>query len=379
MTTILLAGGGTGGHLMPAIAVARAIEALHPGWRCAFVGALRGVEAQLLPARGLPHHLLPLEPIYRREWWRNFRWPFLWRDLMRRVDRVFEAERPVAVVGTGGYVSGPVLWRAAKRGIPTGILELDVRPGIATQLLASRVNEVWVGAPEALPALPSRARATVTGAPIAPPDRALREEAARKYEIDGSRPVLVVTGGSQGSLAINRLVASWLRRGAGQDAQVIWATGRLTHAEFESFHAPPSVHVIPFIDPMAEAWAVADLVVARAGMMTLSELCAWGLPSVLIPLPSAAADHQTLNARAMERAGAARLLPQEGLDGATFARTLTELLHEPARREAMATAARARGRPGAAAAIAERVALLAGRGAQHSPFGMPPGGESAPA
>lgn len=359
MTTILLAGGGTGGHLMPALAVADATRRLHPEWRFVFAGAERGIEATVLPERGMPYHLLRFQPLYRREWWKNLRWPALLPSLLRRIDAMLEREQPAAVIGTGGYVSGPVLWRAARRDIPTGILELDVRPGIATRLLVGRVREVWLAAPETLAALPAASRATITGAPISPPDPARRVAAMSRFDSRGDRPVLVVTGGSQGSLAINRIVAEWLRGGGGAALQVIWATGRATHGEFASFHHPPSVHAIPFIDPMADAWAVADLCVARAGMMTLAELCAWGIPSVLIPLPSAAADHQTYNARAMAAAGAAVMLPQAGLDAATLGGVLRELIADEPRRVTLAEAARVRGKPGAAAMIAERVSRLA--------------------
>ncbi len=361
MTKVLLAGGGTGGHLMPAIAVADATRRRHPKWRFVFAGAERGVEAQVLPARGLPHYLLPMEPLYRRQWWRNARWPFLFFPLLHRIDRMLETERPDVVIGTGGYASGPVVWRAARRGIPTGILDLDVKPGITTRWLARRVNEVWVGTPEAIAALPEavRARVTVTGAPISPPDPALREAARTQFGFRDDRPVLVVTGGSQGSRAINRLVAEWLRGGGGAGAHLIWVAGKATLEEFAGFHAPPAVTVVPFLDPMASAWAVADLCVARAGMMTLAELCAWGIPAILIPLPTSAADHQTHNARAMSSAGAARMLRQKGLDVATFARVVGDVLTDGAARAAMAAAARRRGRPEAAMVIAERVARLA--------------------
>jgi UDP-N-acetylglucosamine--N-acetylmuramyl-(pentapeptide) pyrophosphoryl-undecaprenol N-acetylglucosamine transferase len=111
---------------MPALAVAEATRRLQPEWRFAFAGAERGIEAVVLPERGLPHHLLPLHPFYRRHWWKNLRWPVLLPSLLRRIDRVLDAEQPAAVIGTGGYVSGPVLWRAARRRSPTGILDLDV-------------------------------------------------------------------------------------------------------------------------------------------------------------------------------------------------------------------------------------------------------------
>lgn len=359
MTTILLAGGGTGGHLMPALALADATGHLHPDWRFVFAGAERGIEASVLPGRGVPFHLLPFHPFYRRQWWKNLRWPILLPSLLHRVDALLDAERPAAVIGTGGYVSGPVLWRAAGRNIPTGILELDVRPGVATRLLARRVREIWLAAPETLEALPDTGRATVTGAPISPPDPARRGSALVKYAIGADRPVLVVTGGSQGSLAINRIVADWIRGGGAATMQVIWATGRATHNEFASLHDPPNVHVLPFIEPMADAWSVADLCVARAGMMTLAELCAWGIPSVLIPLPSAASDHQTHNARAMASAGAAVVLPQPGLDAAALGAALHDVLATQSRLASMAAAARARGNPGAAALIAHSIAALA--------------------
>jgi UDP-N-acetylglucosamine--N-acetylmuramyl-(pentapeptide) pyrophosphoryl-undecaprenol N-acetylglucosamine transferase len=361
VTTILLAGGGTGGHLMPALAVADATRQLHPDWRFVFAGARRGIEATVLPERGLPHHLLALEPLYRRQWWKNLRWPVLLPSLVRSIDAMLEDEKPSAVIGTGGYVSGPVLWRAARRGIPAGILDLDVRPGMATRMLVKRVNEIWLAAPEALATLPAavRHRATVTGAPIIPPDPARRSAAMARFGFTRDLPILVITGGSQGSLAINRIVAIWLRNGGAGSAQVIWTTGRATHAEFAPLHDPPRVHVIPFLDPMADAWAIADLCIARSGMMTLAELCAWGIPSILIPLPTAAADHQTHNAQALAAAGAAIALSQDGLDAERLGTSLRDLLDDPARRETMAAAARARGRPGAAVVIAARVAALA--------------------
>ena len=136
-----------------------------------------------------------------------------------------------------------------------------------------------------------------------------------KFGLDGRRRVVLVTGGSQGALAINRAVAGWLDAGAADDAALIWVTGRGTHEEFARYHAPPAVQVIDFLDPMADAYAVADLVVSRAGMITVAELCAWGLPSMLVPLPTAAADHQTHNARVLADSGASLLLPQSDLSG----------------------------------------------------------------
>lgn len=361
MTTILLAGGGTGGHLMPALAIAAEVGRLEPEWRFVFAGARRGIEAQVLPQRGVSHRLLPLEPLYRRQWWHNVRWVVQGPRLAVAVNQLLRDVRPAAVIGTGGYASGPVVWAASRRGIPTGILELDVQPGLATRFLSSRVREIWTAAPETIAALAPavRARAVVTGAPIVAPDPARRGAALQRFGLDGSRPVLVVTGGSQGSLVINRLIAAWLGAGGARDAQVVWATGRGTYSEFAPLHDPPRVVVTPFLDPMSDAWSVADLCVARAGMMTIAELCAWGIPSVLIPLPTAAADHQTHNARALVTSGAALMLQQGGLTAAVLGTALAGLLQDSAQRATMARAAAARGRPDAAAAIARRVVRLA--------------------
>ena len=364
MTTILFAGGGTGGHLFPALAIGAAVQSLEPTIRLLHAGAERGIEATVLPARGVPHRLFPFQPLHRQAWWRNVRWPGLAVRLVRDVDAWLAEVEPALVVGTGGYVSAPVVWRAARRGIPTAVVELDVRPGLATRLVAGRVDAIWLGAPEAREAFPeaARQRAAVTGAPIAPPDRARVGGARTRFGFQPGRPVMVVTGGSQGSLALNRVVAEWIGQGGAQGVQVIWATGRRTHAEFAALHRPPQVHVIDFIDPLADAWAIADVALTRAGMMTLAELAAWGVPAILVPLPSAAADHQTPNARAMADAGAAVFVPQRELTAERLAGEVRALLADTDRREAMRVALAARARPEAARDLAGRAIAMLGPG-----------------
>ncbi|HEX7023431.1 MAG TPA: glycosyltransferase, partial [Gemmatimonadales bacterium] len=192
--TVLIAGGGTGGHLMPALAIADALRQRHPGARIVLAGAERGVEAAILPTRAFPYELLPAEPIYRRQWWRNLRWPLIAARLIRSVDRLLDREHPGVVVGTGGYASAPLVWRAAGRGIPTGIQEQNAYPGLATRWLARRVREVWLGVPEAAPLLSPGARTRVldTGNPIAPPDRSRRAAALHRFGLDPARRVLLV-------------------------------------------------------------------------------------------------------------------------------------------------------------------------------------------
>ncbi|HEU4649740.1 MAG TPA: undecaprenyldiphospho-muramoylpentapeptide beta-N-acetylglucosaminyltransferase [Gemmatimonadales bacterium] len=360
---ILIAGGGTGGHLMPALAIAAALRELDPSVEPVLVGAERGVEARILPTRDFRYHLLPSEPIYRRTWWKNVRWPFIAARLLRQISRLFAEERPVAVLGTGGYASGPVVWWAARHGIPTAVQEQNAYPGLATRWLSRRVRQVYLGLPEARQLLHfgPHTEAVDTGNPIAPPTPERRADAVARLGLGGvaGRPVVLVTGGSQGALALNRAVAGVLDAGGFGNAVLLWVTGRGTHDQFARYHRPPGVQVIDFLDPMADGYAVADLVVSRAGMITVAELCAWGLPSILVPLPTAAADHQTHNARVLAQARASELLIQSEVTPARLRERVLELLADRARREAMAHAAAARGRPQASRDIASRLLTLA--------------------
>src|ERR671918_800472 len=231
--TILIAGGGTGGHLTPALAIASAIESLGDGLEPVLVGAMRGVEAKILPTRDFRYHLLPSEPIYRRAWWKNVRWPLLAGRLLRGVDELLDAERPAAVLGTGGYASAPVVWRAAHGGLPTAIQEQNAYPGLATRWLSRRVSHVYLGLPESrrLLRFGSRTQVFDTGNPIVPPTPERRPGALKLFGLEPGARVVLVTGGSQGALAINRAVAGWLEAGGPAGACVIWVTGRGTYGE----------------------------------------------------------------------------------------------------------------------------------------------------
>ena len=364
---VLIAGGGTGGHLMPALAIAGRLRTLRPDLEPVLVGAQRGIEAQLLPSRDFRFHLLPAEPLYRRQWWKNARWPFVAVQLLRRLDEVFAAEQPVGVVGTGGYASGPSVWFASRRGLPTALQEQNAFPGLVTRLLSRRVAQVYLGLPEARRRLRFGAATQVfdTGNPIPPPDPSRREEARRRFGLQtqdapNRRPVLLVTGGSQGALAINEVVAAWLDAGGAGGVTVLWATGRGSYQRFAGYHRPPEVQLFDFLDPIADAYAVADLAVGRAGMMTGAELCAWGVPSVLIPLPTAAEDHQRHNAEALASAGASAMILQRDLTVERFGVVVGGLLRDAPRRAQMAQAALQRAKPAAADEIVAHLGALFG-------------------
>ena len=355
---VLIAGGGTGGHLMPALALA--LVATDQGHEVVLVGAERGIEAQILPRHPFRFHLLPMEPLYRRTWWRNLRWPVIAVHAWRSVGRVLREENPAIVIGTGGYAAGPVVWRAQLAGIPTALQEQNAFPGLTTRLLARRARQVHLGFPEAERKLSPgpRTQLFVFGNPIAPPGQIDSLAARTEFGLTSDRRTVLIVGGSQGARALNETVARALDRGLLNEVNLLWSTGALHEPRYASRSVSGRIVVRGFFDPISTAYAAADLVVARAGAMTVAELCAWGKPSVLVPLPSAAADHQTFNARALTSAGASVMLLERELDPASLAKTVTTLVHDTVRLQALGKSARKRGHPTAARNIMEKVLEL---------------------
>ena len=364
-TRVWFAGGGTGGHLYPGLAIARALKALRPDVEPFFIGAQRGIERDILPTTEFSHVLLDLHPLYRARIWNN------WKTLRgavaswRRLGSLAHEARPAAIVGTGGYVSGLALAYAAAHRIPFVLQEQNSYPGLTMRFFSRWAREVYLGYPEAERYL-KKARSSAlidTGNPIEPPprERPSRSVARRQWGLPptGGR-VLLIFGGSQGARAINSAVAEWLRSGARpKDLYLIWATGKGTYVEFASL-ASDGVVIKPYIAPMRDAYAAADLAVARAGAMGTAELCAWGIPAILVPLPTAAADHQAINARTLAAVGAAIYIPQLDFTGKRLGETVHDLLSQPDELERLATGAASRARPNAAAEIARHIEKLLG-------------------
>jgi len=368
---VVFAGGGTGGHLYPGLAIARELVKRDPTIHPFFVGARRGIERDVLPRTEFPHLLLDLHPLYRPAVWQNWRTARGAVTAWRAVGKMVAEERPALVVGTGGYAAGLMLAYAVVHGLPIVQQAGDSHPGITARGFSRWSRQIYLGFPEASRMLHSYAPGSLidTGAPIeAPPiPRPSREEARARWQFPRTGGhVLLVYGGSQGSLGINLLVSEWVKGGLPPDLHLIWATGRGTYEQFRHLESE-CVRVRDYLAPISDAYAATDLAIARAGAMTTAELFAWGIPAILVPLPTAAADHQTENARALDAAGAAIHLPQADLTAQQIAATVATLVASPERMAALAAHASQRARPRAASDIADRILALVYSAASHAP------------
>jgi UDP-N-acetylglucosamine--N-acetylmuramyl-(pentapeptide) pyrophosphoryl-undecaprenol N-acetylglucosamine transferase len=348
---ILLAGGGTGGHLYPALNLARALRRLDPAVRLSFIGASRGIEARVLPESGYEHRLLPMQPLHRSRPWRNWRLLMSMPVVLRGLSRAFSEWDPHLVVGTGGYASGPALLWAIRRGAR----------GLVTRLLAPRVDQVHLGYPEAEERLRvgESTRVFAYGNPVA------IEPVGAPYDWPQGR-VLLVTGGSQGALGLNRqlledltAVSTWPG-----DVHLVWATGpaHRDHVAETVARLPfaDRIRVEPFIPDLGAQLDRVSLAISRAGAMVLAELQAAGVPAVLVPFPGAGA-HQSTNARAVEAAGAAAMRLESELKPGELWDVACGLLTDEARRARMARLALERGAPDAAERIAFELLDLAAK------------------
>jgi UDP-N-acetylglucosamine--N-acetylmuramyl-(pentapeptide) pyrophosphoryl-undecaprenol N-acetylglucosamine transferase len=354
---LLLAGGGTGGHLFPAVAVAQRLLATEPESEVLFVGTERGIEARVLPSLGLPLAKIEISGFVGKGLAGKLALaPQLAKSLLqcRRILREF---RPSAVIGVGGYASAPMVMAARLQGYPCLIHEQNASPGLTNRLLARWVDRVCLSFAETQDAF-RQARTVLTGNP-------LRAELETCPPLPAGPPQLLVFGGSRGARAINDgilavlpFLVDWRDR-----LSIRHQTGaedfERVRAGYDQAGWDPA-GVIPFIDDMATAYATAHLVLCRAGATTIAELTACGRPAILVPFPQAAGDHQTVNARSLARQGAALLLPQTELRPDNLARLLADLLADRERLQQMAAAAHALGRSGAADRVLQECRAVAG-------------------
>jgi UDP-N-acetylglucosamine--N-acetylmuramyl-(pentapeptide) pyrophosphoryl-undecaprenol N-acetylglucosamine transferase len=365
MTRVLFAGGGTGGHLYPALALADALKLERPDVEAHFVGAKRGVEARVLPAENRPHTLLPFEPLRRSKIWQNWRLlPSMWNSVIG-LRKLFNEQNPKLVVGTGGYASAPACLFAISRGVPVAIQEQNSHAGLTQRTVSRWARQVHLGFPEARKDLKPGKHTEVfaLGNPIRPPAAIDKTDARATFGLNADSTVILVTGGSQGSRAINEALLGAIRLIDVVPAhlEILWATGpsqieAVTAALPEGARSWIKTH--GYISNMPEAMAASDIAISRAGAMATAELLAWGIPAILIPLPTAAADHQTHNAKALEAAGAAIMLRERDATAPRLWSELESLVENTEKLASMKAAALQRAQPNAAEKIAHHLAAL---------------------
>lgn len=355
--TVMLSGGGTGGHIFPALALREELLRRHPDWRFVFVGTRRGMEAELVPRAGVPVEFLDVEGLVGRGL-KSLRALLKLPGALRGARALLEKHSPALVAGFGGYASFPLLWAASGSGIPTLVHESNLNPGFANRRLAARVNARAVAFADTRRIWPD---ARVTGMPV----RAAfaRGAAAPRAARAGCR--ILVAGGSRGAAGLNRIVLGELDAlRALPGVTLRHQTGTAQHAEVAKAYAERGLPAPePFIDDMAGAMAGSDLFIGRAGASTLAELTVAGLPAILVPFPAAAGNHQVENARGLERMGVARVLEERDHAPGALAALVRELTADAgAPLAAMAGKSRAAGSPDAAGRLADLAeSLLGGR------------------
>jgi UDP-N-acetylglucosamine--N-acetylmuramyl-(pentapeptide) pyrophosphoryl-undecaprenol N-acetylglucosamine transferase len=357
---IIVSGGGTGGHIYPAITIANCIKELRPDAEIVFVGTKKGLEKDIVPRYGYPLEFITVAGFERH----------LGLSTLVSAEKLFaglwEARqilnklKPDLAIGTGGYVCGPILWQAAVKGIPTCVQEQNAMPGVTNKILSRFVDKIFLGYEEGAKAFAGKAEKIYTGNPVRKEILAdNREEGLKTFDLDPNKKTLLVFGGSRGARSINNAMLVVEQKLAGRsDVQVLHATGTLDYENYvaklgEGVLAAGNIKVLPYIHEMPKALSVADMAVSRAGAIGLAELMVKGIPAILIPYPYATANHQEFNARALEKQGAAQVILDKELQGENLLPKLEKMLTEQNVLENMHKAALAVSKPNAAMDIAK--------------------------
>jgi UDP-N-acetylglucosamine--N-acetylmuramyl-(pentapeptide) pyrophosphoryl-undecaprenol N-acetylglucosamine transferase len=359
---ILISGGGTGGHIYPALAIANAWMEKHPDSEILFVGAEGKMEMQKVPEAGYPIQGLPVAGLQRKLTLANLSFPIkLWRSL-RMAARIVNEFQPQAVVGVGGYASGPVLYAAQSKGIPTLLQEQNSYAGLTNKILAKKAARICVAYPEMERFFPKE-KIKLTGNPVRKDLLDLvgkKELGQQKFGLDTNRKTILVLGGSLGARTLNLAMLKHMVDLEKEGYQVLWQSGKFYFKDMEAALSTAGlahIHLHEFIREMDLAYATADVIVSRAGALSVSELCLVGKPVIFIPSPNVAEDHQTKNANACVNQGAAVLLP-DVLAVEEFKNHIDELLQQEGKAQALATAIKKMAMPDAANALVTELELL---------------------
>ncbi len=310
---IIISGGGTGGHLFPAVAIAQALQKIDNSVEILFVGAKGKIEEKKVPEAGYKIELLPITGFARKLSFKNVSFFFRLIRSIRKSKRIVKEFRPDAAVGVGGYASGPLLYVATKRGVPALIQEQNSFPGITNKLLAKRVKKICVAYDDTERFFPKE-KIIKTGNPVREnliTSDATKEEAVKFFGLNPAKKVILSLGGSGGAKSINESISGHLKKIINSEIQIIWQTGKYYYANLidnNEIVRAENIKVLDFIKRMDLAFKAADIVISRAGAGTISELCLLEKSTILVPSPNVAEDHQTKNAMALVNKNAAVLI-----------------------------------------------------------------------
>ncbi|RAI87008.1 undecaprenyldiphospho-muramoylpentapeptide beta-N-acetylglucosaminyltransferase [Algoriphagus yeomjeoni] len=358
----MISGGGTGGHIYPAIAIAHAWKEKHPASEILFVGALGKMEMQKVPEAGYKIKGLPVAGLQRSLSLENLKFPFKLLKSLTQASKIIKDFNPDAVVGVGGYASGPVLYAAQRKGIPTLVQEQNSYAGLTNKILAKRAKKICVAYPEMDRFFPAD-RIAYTGNPVRKDILDLsgkREKAIAHFGLDTDKKTILVLGGSLGARTLNNAVLADMQKLEAEGYQLLWQCGKFYFQEMKSKLAESglkNIHLNEFIREMDLAYAAADVIVSRAGALSVSELSLVGKPVIFIPSPNVAEDHQTKNAMAYVSHDAALLLRDSEAVGA-LEQKVTELMKDTQLSESLGKNIKNLAKPNAANAIVEEVELL---------------------
>lgn len=354
----ILSGGGTGGHIYPAIAIANELKSRFPTAEFLFVGAQDKMEMQKVPQAGYPIQGLWIAGLQRRLTFDNALFPIKLLSSLLKSRQIIKQFKPDVVIGTGGFASGPLLQMANSAGIPTVIQEQNSFPGITNKLLSKKANAICV-AYENLERFFPKEKMVLTGNPVRQDlidVDCKRAEGIAHFNLDPNKKTILILGGSLGARRVNQLIEKELEFFDSQKVQLLWQCGKLYFEEYKKYQSP-NVQVMAFIERMDLVYAAADIVISRAGASSVSELCIVGKPVVFIPSPNVAEDHQTKNAQSIADKQGAILIRESELD-ATFESILSELIANETKQQELSQHIKNLALPNATKAIVEEIVKL---------------------
>lgn len=352
---IIISGGGTGGHIYPAIAIADEFKRRYPEAEILFVGAKGRMEMQKVPELGYPIEGLWISGIQRKMTWENLSFPLKLISSLWKARQIIKKFRPDVVIGTGGYASAPTLKIAQFLGIPYFIQEQNSLAGVTNKWVASGADKIFVAYPSMERFFPKE-KICVTGNPVRQDLLYLetkKQHALKQFSLKENTTTLLVLGGSLGARSINQLIEKQLVLFEKLGIQLLWQCGKLYYETYKRYDSS-SVRVLPFIKEMDEAYSLCDVIISRAGASSVSELCIVGKPVIFIPSPNVAEDHQTRNAQAISDKNAAILLNENALD-TKFASVFTELISNEEKRKSLSREIKKLARPNATKDIVDEI------------------------